>query len=98
MSAAEEKKAFTTPRWVQAWFLQKSRDNWKRKYMALKKDTKRWQNRVRDVSKSREKWRQESTTLRQRIQELETRNAELQAQLASFKKDGPVLEVGSVSR
>jgi len=48
---------YKTPRWVQVWFLRRSRDNWKKKYMALKAEAKRLQNRVNDVSKSRERWR-----------------------------------------
>jgi SMC interacting uncharacterized protein involved in chromosome segregation len=79
---------YTTPRWVQAWFLQRSRDNWKRKYMELKSDSKRLQNRVNDVTKSREKWRDETKQLEQRILEMEAENASLQERLAALKKDG----------
>jgi hypothetical protein len=57
VAAEKHKAAYTTPRWVQVWFLRRSRDNWKRKYMELKADAKRLQNRVNDVTKSRERWR-----------------------------------------
>jgi hypothetical protein len=36
-----DKKKYTTPRWVQVWFLQRSRDNWKKKYKELKFEAKR---------------------------------------------------------
>jgi len=72
------KREYTTPRWVQVWFLGRSRDNWKRKYMRLKAQAKRLQNQVNDVSRSRESWRKQ-------VQELEARNAALQEQ-AALKK------------
>jgi septal ring factor EnvC (AmiA/AmiB activator) len=84
----EEKIAYSTPRWVQVWFLQRSRNNWKKKYMKLKSDAKRMQNRVNDVSKSREKWRGDSQELEQRVRDLEARNTTLQEQVEALKKDG----------
>jgi hypothetical protein len=79
---------YTTPAYVQAWFLERSRNNWKRKYMQVKADEKRLQNRVRDVTKSREQWREESKESQQRVQELEAENAALREQLAALKKAG----------
>lgn len=79
---------YTTPPRVQAWFLKRSRDLWKKKYMDLKVDAKRLQNRVHDVGKSREHWRGETEQLTRRVQELEAANAALQEQLAALKKDG----------
>ena len=84
----DHKTEYTTPHRVQAWFLHKSRENWKKKYMQLKADAKRLQNRVNDVTKSREQWRDETKELTQRVQELEAENAALQEQLAALKKDG----------
>jgi uncharacterized protein YlxW (UPF0749 family) len=59
MDATREdgKVKYVTPRWVQVWFLRRSRDNWKRKYQRLKADAKRLQNRVNDVTRSRDQWR-----------------------------------------
>ena len=37
---------YTTPRWVQVWFLGRSRDNWKQRYMELKADAKRLQSAI----------------------------------------------------
>lgn len=74
------KRSYTTPSWVQAWFLGRSRDNWKAKYKQLKVEAKRLQNRVNDVSASRRKWRE-------RAEELEAENAALQEQ-AALKKYG----------
>ena len=89
-----QKAAYTTPHRVQAWFLHRSRENWKKKYAQLKVDAKRLQNRVNDVTKSREQWRDESKELTQRVQELEAENAALQEQLAAFKKDGQLWATG----
>jgi len=89
---------YTTPRWVQAWFLRRSRDNWKKKYGKLKVDAKRLQNRVNDVSKSREKWRGDSEALEKRVRELESENAALQEQLEALKKDGSRTGPRSVPR
>ena len=88
----DNKVEYTTPSRVQAWFLRRSRENWKRKYMGLKSDAKRLQNRVNDVTKSREQWRDESKLLKERVHELEAENAALQqAADGGFKKDGSAL-------
>lgn len=89
-----QKAEYTTSHRIQAWFLLRSRENWKKKYMELKSDAKRLQNRVNDVSKSREQWRDESKELTQRVQELEHENAALQEQLAALKKDGRLWSTG----
>jgi len=73
-------KKYTTPSWVQAWFLGRSRDKWKAKYKAIKTRAKRLENRVNDVSKSREHWRQQARALREE-------NAVLREQ-AALKKYG----------
>jgi len=90
-----QKPEYTTSHRIQAWFLQRSRDNWKKKYMQLKSDAKRLQNRVSDVTKSREQWREETQQQAQRIQELEAENAALHEQLAALKKDGLLPAAGS---
>jgi hypothetical protein len=79
---------YQSPPWAQRWFLKRSRDNWKEKYMALKSDAKRLENRVTDVTKSRAKWCAQTKHLAERVQTLEAENAALQEQLAALKKDG----------
>lgn len=91
----DPKAEYTTPHRVQAWFLGRSRDNWKKKYMQLKSDAKRMQNRVNDVTKSREQWRVEAEQQTKRVQELEAMTADLQDQLAALKKDGLLPAAGS---
>jgi DNA-binding transcriptional regulator GbsR (MarR family) len=81
-------KRYTTSHRVQAWFLGRSRDRWKRKYQDLKAQAKRLQNRVHDVSKSRAQWREEAEKLQRQLQELEVHNAALLQQVASKKKGG----------
>ena len=82
------KKQFKTPRWVQVWFLLRSRDNWKCKYMRLKAEGRRWQQRVNDVARSREHWRERTLDQQKRVQDLEAENAALRVQAAK-KKGGP---------
>jgi SMC interacting uncharacterized protein involved in chromosome segregation len=91
----DNKVEYTSPPWAQRWFLQRSRDNWKKKYMQLKTDSKRLQNRVNDVSKSRKQWCDETKRLNLRVQELDAENAALQEQLAALKKDGLHAGTGS---
>lgn len=86
----DERREYSTPARVQAWFLQRSRDNWKKKYMGVKADAKRLQNCVNDVSNSREHWRQQTEQLTRRVKELEAANAELQRQLEAQKKTAAV--------
>jgi hypothetical protein len=88
MDAATEKapKAeYTTSHRIQAWFLGRSRDLWKQKYMDLKAEAGRLQRRVADMAKSREKWRNEAEELRRRNHKLEAETAALQEQTAAFK-------------
>lgn len=82
----DRKLEYTTSARVQAWFLRRSRERWKKKYMQLKSDAKRLQNRVNDVTKSRKRWREETKEMLQRVQELEAENAALCEQLAALKK------------
>jgi uncharacterized protein YlxW (UPF0749 family) len=70
---------YKTARWVQVWFLGRSRDNWKRKYKELKTQAKRLKNQVNDVTRSRQRWRR-------RAEDLEKENAALRE--AALKKDG----------
>ena len=84
-SHCDDSVQYKSPAWAQRWFLKRSRDNWKQKYMKLKTDCKRMRNRVNDVTKSREQWRQENKELSARVEELEQQNATLQGQLASKK-------------
>ena len=88
------KPEYSTPARVQAWFLRRSRDNWKSKYMDLKSDEKRLQNRVNDVVKSREEWREECKQHRRRVAELDAEVTALHEQLAAFKKDGQLRTAG----
>jgi len=88
-ASAQGSVQYTTSHRIQAWFLGRSRDLWKRKYKELKTEAKRLQNRVADVTKSRERWREEADQLRSRVQELEAHAAALQEQDAALKKDGP---------
>ena len=91
----EQTTQYKSPPWAQRWFLKRSRENWKKKYMQVKSEAKGLENRVNDVTKSREKWREDTKQLTQRVQELEAEIAALQEQLAAPKKDGPSADAGS---
>src|ERR1700731_3577728 len=78
--------SYTTSKQVQAWFLGRSRNGWKKKYAELKVESKRLKQRVADVCASRAVWRSKAEAARQEAQELRTRNAELQAQLDALAK------------
>jgi len=83
---SDDSVQYKSPAWAQRWFLKRSRDNWKQKYMELKTECKRMKNRVNDVTKSREQWRQENKELKARVEDLEQQLAVLRGQLASKKK------------
>jgi hypothetical protein len=78
-----KQSAYTTPKRVQAWFLGRSRDRWKKKYASLKARCKRLGQRVADVCTSRARWRSEAEAARREAQELRNQNAALQAELGA---------------
>jgi chromosome segregation ATPase len=84
--ASQDDLKYASPPWAQRWFLKRSRDGWKKKYMGLKAESKKQTNRVSDVTKSRDKWRAETEKLREQVEVLQTENAALQEQLAGLKK------------
>jgi predicted nucleic acid-binding Zn-ribbon protein len=90
----ESQGTYKTSHRVQAWFLGRSRQRWKKKYKELKVENKRLKNRVADVTKSREKWRQQAEGLSRQVQELQAKNAALQEQDAALKKYGPLSAPG----
>jgi len=63
---ATQTKKFRSPARVLAACFQKSRDQWKQKYMSLKTELKRAQVRVYDVTKSREQWKQLAKKIKSR--------------------------------
>jgi len=60
-------------------FFQRSRDQWKRKHHALKKDIKREQNQRLAVERSRQYWRGKAALAERRV-------CELEAELGVLKK------------
>jgi chromosome segregation ATPase len=83
----DKSAAYTTSKQVQAWFLGRSRDLWKKKYAELKVESKRLHQRVADVCKSRDNWRSEVETTQRELRELHVQNAELQARLDAIGED-----------
>lgn len=85
----QDDQKFSSPPWAQRWFLKRSRDGWKKKYMGVKADVKRQANRVNDVTKSRDKWRAQYEESQEQLKMLRAENDALQQQLADLKKTGP---------
>ncbi len=73
---------YVSPWRALAWSFHKSRENWKRKYAAVKRDIKRSQNEVRDLRKSREGWKEKAKVLETENNSLRATVAELQSRLA----------------
>ena len=90
---------FRSPIRVLARCFQRSRDNWKRKYMELKSELKRCQVRMHDMAESRQQWREKAEATERQLATLEAELQELQRQVdasgsESRKKGGsPVLAV-----
>ena len=51
-------------------FFQRSRDKWKEKYRAMKRERKQLANQVRAVEKSRDHWKDIARSARKRAEEL----------------------------
>jgi glutamate-1-semialdehyde aminotransferase len=70
-----ERRAYTTPKQVQAWFLRKSRDLWKAKCQRRRAEARRLARQVADVTKSREKWRRRAEGLEAEVAALREQRA-----------------------
>ena len=66
-----ETRTFKSPARKLIRFFERSRDNWKRKYMELKRKLKKLSNQVRAVEKSRDHWKEVAHQERQRFDQLE---------------------------
>jgi septal ring factor EnvC (AmiA/AmiB activator) len=74
---------YVSPWRALAWSFHKSRENWKRKYAAVKRDIKRFQNEARDLKKSRERWKEKAKAFEMENDSLQATVAELEERLAS---------------
>jgi chromosome segregation ATPase len=84
----QDDREYSSPPWAQRWFLKRSRDGWKQKYMGVKAEAKKQANRVNDVTKSRDKWRAQTEQLQEQLQALQAENDALREQVAGLKKTG----------
>lgn len=66
-----------------AWSFHKSRESWKRKYAAVKRDIKRSQNEARDLRKSRDLWKEKAKAFETENNSVQATVAELQSRLAA---------------
>ena len=83
----DKPSAYKTSKQVQAWFLGRSRDLWKKKYAELKVEFKRLRQQVADVCRSRADWRGKAEDARREVQELRAQIAELQSQLDALSEE-----------
>ena len=79
--------SYISPWRALAWSFHKSRENWKRKYAAVKRDIKRVQNEARDLRKSRERWKEKAEAFEMENDSLQATVAELEERLASQELD-----------
>lgn len=79
-SEQHDKPVYKTSKRVQAWFLGRSRDLWKKKYAELKVESKRLRQQVADACHSRADWRSKAEAAIREAQELRTQLGELRAQ------------------
>src|SRR5919202_4305914 len=78
---ADQKPTYTTSKQVQAWFLGRSRDRWKKKATQKNAEIQRLRQRADDVETSRAHWRAKAEAAQQEIERLQTETAQLQARL-----------------
>jgi len=77
---SDELKTFKSPKRMLVRFFQRSRDNWKQKYMGLKAEIKRYKNQAADARRSREQWKAKAEAL-------EAETCRLESELARLRGD-----------
>jgi predicted nucleic acid-binding Zn-ribbon protein len=78
---------FRSPIRVLARCFQRSRDNWKRKYVELKSELKRCQVRMHDMAESRQQWREKAAATERELATLQKELQELQRRVDSSGSD-----------
>jgi hypothetical protein len=70
-SGSESKaRGFKSPQRILVRFFEKSRDGWKAKYQALRKERKRFQNQAADATRARDSWRQRAESSEAEVERL----------------------------
>lgn len=87
----------TRPRVLAKWF-HKSRENWKRKYQAVKEELHRLKVRVSDVDQSRERWKEKALEKDLELAKLKAELDRLQQQIQDGEKKSTSTDSGSCSR
>ena len=83
---SDDVSTLKSPRRILVRFFRRSRDNWKRKYMGLKTEIKRFKNQAADARRSREQWRTQAENSQAEVRRLQAELAELQSREAADKK------------
>jgi septal ring factor EnvC (AmiA/AmiB activator) len=69
-AAQKNAKTYSSPWRVLARVFEKSRDNWKKKYLELQERVRAFRTELRDLRRSRDRWRAEAAALKQQLQDL----------------------------
>lgn len=72
---------FTSPMRVLARFFKRSRDQWKRKCMDVKRQIKGLKNQIYQLHKSRQSWKEQALTRAKEIEALQAEVEQLKARL-----------------
>ena len=67
-------------------FFEKSRNQWKAKYLALQDSVKYFKNRIAFLTRSKEHWKNKSNTLEQELKKSEEEKILLKQEIESLKK------------
>jgi uncharacterized protein (DUF342 family) len=69
MIAMEKQNSFTSPLKKLVSFFEKSRDKWKEKYFANKKENQKLKNKLTTLKSSQQKWKNEAIQLRKQLRQ-----------------------------
>jgi len=76
-----QEKTYKSPLKKLVKFFEKSRDNWKNKYVEKKKELKRALNQINDLKKRKEMWKDRAIEAENRLKEIEKDLAETKKKL-----------------
>lgn len=79
-------KTYRSPKRKLVRFFEKSRDQWKAKYLEVKKRIKRQQNRIRFLERSKEQYKEKVRELEAEVEELRAAQSKKEREIEELKK------------
>ena len=79
-------KTYRSPKRKLVRFFEKSRDQWKAKYLEIKKVIKRQQNRIRFLERSKEQYQEKVRALEAQLDKLQAAHLEKERKIEELKK------------